>query len=230
MTAVNNDVGATTVFSLFLWACVYLVRRSFSLWGLIWAVASALLALWTKDTVIVALPLLLLAVLLLRNSRRRLAWVLLLAVSSVGVLTIFNWGDAAFWYRSTLQSTPTRASTSQSPLGSHAFRLDLLPTSQRIPAIRQFIPLDQVAILRGKAVTVGAWMWADSPFQGQSPVLQFSVNRQGQVRHQDIAIETNPKFYAFVANIPDNAATISLNLEQTGQGIEKTPPCFTMVW
>ncbi len=228
MTSVNNDVGAAAVFSLFLWGCIYIVRRGFSLLGLLWVLATAVIGLLTKTTVAVALPLSMLSFLfsVARDRRRWLAWALTLGGVLVAVFATLTWSDAALWYRNTLQSVPTRVASSQAPLGTYAIQLEILPTSQRVPVIRQFLPLDQVAMLSGKAVTVGAWMWADLAIQGQTPVLRFSVNRQSQAQRKNIAIETSPKFFAFSTNIPDNAATISVDLEQLGQATEKNVTVF----
>ncbi|MEA3341401.1 MAG: DUF2142 domain-containing protein, partial [Chloroflexota bacterium] len=64
MTAVNNDVGATAVFSLFLWGAVRMIVRGVSLLRLVWVAATAALCVWTKNTASVAVLLTPLALIL----------------------------------------------------------------------------------------------------------------------------------------------------------------------
>jgi hypothetical protein len=61
MTAVNNDVGAVAIFSLFLWGAVRTIRFGLSWPRLAWIFGTALLAAWTKNTAAIAIPLALLA-------------------------------------------------------------------------------------------------------------------------------------------------------------------------
>lgn len=213
MTAVNNDVGATAVFSLFLWGCMRLLRQGFSAWVLLWTAVAAALGIWTKSTVSIGPPILVVALLfsLLRGARRWLAWALLLVGSVVGLFMIFAWGDAAFWYRSTIQPVPTRASTLQAPVGSHSFQLEILPNSPLVPAIYQFLPLDQVLALRDKTVTFGAWIWATQPMSGRTPILR--IDNGSQVFFRDITLANRPNFHAVSATIPDKATRISISLE-----------------
>ncbi len=216
MTAVNNDVGAAAVFSVFLWGCVYIVRRGLSIGGLLWSGAAMLVGLATKVTIFVAVPLLILALSfsLLRGRRRWLVWTFLMVGGLAISIAIFSWGEPAFWYRNTYQSVPTRASTPSAPFGAFSFQLQILPDDPLAPTIRQFLPIDQVQKLRGKTVTLGAWMWATQPFTASTPVL--SIAGPGPVVHDDIVLGTAPNFYAFSARVPDNVTNMWVSLEQTG--------------
>ncbi len=216
MTAVNNDVGAVALFSLFLWGCVYLVRRGFSIGGLLWGAGATLLGLVTKVTIYIAVPLLILALSfsLFRGRRRWVVWTFLAVGGLASFIAIFSWGEPAFWYRSTYQPAPTRASTPGAPFGAFSFQLQITPDDPLVPAIRQFLPLDEVRGLRGKTVTLGAWMWATQPFTASPPLL--SVAGTGQLAHEDIVLGTAPNFYAFSARVPDNATNMWVSLEQMG--------------
>ena len=151
MTAVNNDVGAVAFFSLFLWGSVRLIKRGFSIPGVMWLIVSAGLCWWTKNTTVVVLPLTVFVLLLsLINARKRiLVWVIPALGCILMIVVVLRWGDAAMWYRYTPQDFPTRASQNNAPLGEHAFRLTNNPTDGGA-AIRQTIPPDVVLRIRGK--------------------------------------------------------------------------------
>ena len=62
MTSVNNDVGATLMFSIFILTAVRLIKYGVNLSRFIGITVAALLCCLTKNTIIVALPLAILAV------------------------------------------------------------------------------------------------------------------------------------------------------------------------
>jgi hypothetical protein len=127
MTAVNNDVGAALFFSLFLWGSVRLLRHGFSCRRFFSVGIFALLCLWTKETVFLALPLLglVLFLVLFRNRWRWVPWVLLIAFLLVVLVSVFSLDEPLFWYRSraTLQEKTTRALYTQAPLGRYIFQI-----------------------------------------------------------------------------------------------------------
>jgi len=209
MTSVNNDVGAIAVFSLFLLASVRLIRRGLSFFGLVFVFGAAALCFWTKNTVWLALPLLPVVFLftLLRGRWRLFAWALFLATVVIGLGSVFMWGDAALWYRRTLQGSPTRAVNSLAPLGEHAFRLDLSPQKSS-PSILQPLPPETVRDLRNAPVTLGAWVWSSQPMRAQMPALSCDCGGQLQVFSREIQAGTEPRFYLLTATLPVNANSI----------------------
>ncbi len=84
MTAVNNDVGATAFFSLFLWASAQSIQRGLTWQRFLFIVIAVILCTMTKNTVFVAVPLLILALLasIFRSKKGLAAWI------SMGLLTI----------------------------------------------------------------------------------------------------------------------------------------------
>lgn len=204
MTSVNSDVGAVAVFSLFLWGGVRLIRSRFSLVNLIWAASTAALTYWTKNTVYLAIPLFGVAFLLsvLRHGAwRKLAWGLLLIGVVLGSAAVFDWGDAALWYRATLQDASTRVVNSQSPFGDHAFELQInLGDSPASTQLRQIIPPDTVRKLAGKNVTLGAWMWADQPLEVLP--LQLFDPSGSRSEASGVMVGLEPAFYAVRATLP----------------------------
>ena len=75
MTAVNNDVGATAMFSLFLWGSVRVIRRGVDPLNLAWVLVTALGAVFMKSTAYLAVPLAIVALVLgiLPGALRRVA-------------------------------------------------------------------------------------------------------------------------------------------------------------
>ncbi|MBE3039175.1 MAG: DUF2142 domain-containing protein [Chloroflexi bacterium] len=206
MTAVNNDVGAVAAFSLFLWASVRLVRRGSSFFSLVFVFGAASLCYWMKNSVWLALPLLPVVLLfaLLRGRWRLLAWALFLATVGIGLGAVFLWGDAALWYRRTLQTAPTRVVNSLAPLGEHALQLDL-SLQKSNPAILQPLPPETVRDLRNAPVTFGAWIWSSQPMRAQMPGLSCDCGGQLQVFTREIQVGTEPRFYMLTATLPANA-------------------------
>ncbi|PKN94130.1 MAG: hypothetical protein CVU44_06935 [Chloroflexi bacterium HGW-Chloroflexi-6] len=218
MTAVNNDVAAIMFFSFFLWGGVRLIRHGFSVWRLLWLASAALLCYWTKNTVFLALPLLLLALLLalFQKRWRWVPWLALAALLPFVLFSVFSWGDALFWVRGpeAAQKNPTRVSSADAPLGEYALSLDIAP-NEAPAAVVQLLPADQAQALRGKTVTLGAWVWASRPIVANP----FSLDgAQKDASFQPIQIGTAPVFHAFSATITENAKFVRVNLSADAQG------------
>jgi len=211
MTAVNNDVGATFVFSLFLLASVRLIFRGFSLRRVIGVLVAAGLCLLTKNTVLVALPLALLAVVLaLRRSRWWFAtWALFFVVLIIAIVSLFSWGDASLWYRNSMQEVPTQSRRSEAPVGNYAIGLETLPGSTETSSVSQLLFADQVQELKGKTVTVGAWIWASAPTQASLPILTDGH----QTIVQQVNVDVRPSFHASQAMIAEDANRVWVILQ-----------------
>jgi hypothetical protein len=209
MTSLNNDVGAVAFFSLFLWASTRLLKRGFSFGDFAWALVAAVACLFTKNVVFIALPIFLVVLLFtfLRNSRRWIAWTLM-GVAVVATLALsLNWGDAALWYRSSLQPKATREVNSQAVLGTHVLQLDpAVPSSPGwlTAQIYQHVPLTDASRLQGKLVTFGVWMWASRPVHISMPVLHNG--RSHFTKSVDVTVE--PTFQAITTTISANAGRI----------------------
>jgi hypothetical protein len=202
MTAINDDVGATALYSLFLWAGVRLMGRGFN-WGRFMALLiTAGLCFYTKNTVTVAIFMIFIPLLLsiLRGSKRRMAWTIIAVGAVAFAILAFAWGDAAFWYRFTPPDHPTRARNQQAPLGMNTFIFSLSPQTP-LPRLIQIIPTPIEENLRGKPVTLGAWIWASKPGKVRTPILVT----QTQTIAQEVEVDVQPSFFSFSTKIrPDN--------------------------
>jgi hypothetical protein len=205
MTSLNNDAAAVAVFSLFLWGSVRIIQRGFSILELGWVIGTALLCYYTKITAYFAL-LLLPVVLVLAglNGKRRLWANGFLSMGLVVMLfSFFSMGDAASWYRSTVQEAPVRLVSNDAVAGKYVFQLDSnavsYPSAHR--PIFQPILKDFVAEIRGNTVTLGAWIWASQPGEASTPILGDGYKSYSK----KINITTEPKFYAFKAHVEENS-------------------------
>ena len=212
MTSVNDDAGATAFFSLFLLASVVMIRRGFSWLRFLSVSVTALLCFFTKNTVTIALPLALVALLLsIRiRERRSLAGLILLAGMLVFVISCFAWGDASQWARLSQQPIPTRSSVHNAPLGSNGFRLVSSPGVSP-PQIIQILPYSQVQHLRGQQVTLGAWIWSDQVTQANTPTIRDDT----QAIFQTVTVGPEPSFYLISGRIAENTGRLRIELTPT---------------
>lgn len=209
MTAVNNDVGATVIFSLFLWGSVRIILRGASWPRLTWILATAALCVWTKNTAAVAVLLAPLALILalVRGRRSLWVWVGIVLAGMALVLAAFSWGDAALWYRGSNQATLTRQSMQAAPLGRHVLALEIT-TVEPDRQLRQPLPRKDTEALRGQKVTLGAWMWATQPVQVRSPMLYDGR----QDTSENVEVGTSPTFQAVTAKVSADAEQIEIVL------------------
>jgi dolichyl-phosphate-mannose-protein mannosyltransferase len=205
MTAVNNDVGATVLFSLFLWGSLRMIRQGFSLPTLLWVLSAALLCYWTKNTVLLALPLLGLVILLslFRERWKWVPWVPLIAAMPLILIAAVSWGDALLWIRSpnAFQVAPTRILSAQAPLGKYVMQMEVAP-DRPSSEIFQLLPEKQVKALRGKTVTLGAWIWATRPL-AINPLTLYDGQ---QSFSPAIQVDTSPKFFALSVVLGSDAS------------------------
>ncbi len=211
MTAVNNDVGAIAMFSLFLWGSMRLLKQRG--WAnAAWVALSAIAAAAMKGTALLALPLALL-VFLLAFVRGRLRWIAVLAIPLaliVITLSVIRAGDPAYWYRNAAQDAPLRcegaACGGQLRAGQHAFSFSAKPDA---PALIQLIPLPDVARLQGQTVTLGAWLWTDGiTTTAQMPALRFYYYGQPDnpiAASRAISITPLPTWHTLTMDVPAGA-------------------------
>lgn len=207
MTAINDDVGATTVFLGFLLISVRLIHKGFSWVRFIALLILAAISYFTKNTVTVAVLLAPLAVLFsfFRGRKHWLVWVIFGLVLVSLILSVFRWGDAAYWYRIVPQDEKTRTLHSDAVIGRHVFRLSAAPGGP-LPRLVQIVPVELKEELIGEPVTLGAWVWASEPLQVQMPALGTDQATYNQV----VEVGTEPAF--FVVHTPALEPTDHLNL------------------
>lgn len=209
MTAVNNDVGATVALSLFLWGGVRTIMRGVSALHLGWVLGSAALCVAAKNTASVAVLLAPLAIVLGLARERWSRWVWAAAGGAVLLLlmAVFSWGDGALWYRETGQEVPTRRSTAAAPLGDHALALEMT-AEERGREVSQPLLREDVEALRGRTVTLGAWMWASRAVEVRSPMLRDGHGGTWE----RVQVGISPTFQAITATVATDAEWVEVSL------------------
>lgn len=220
MTAVNNDVGAVFVATLFFWQAIRTIRDGLT-WGRIAILISvAALATVTKSTALFTVVLVPFVMIMAFSVQRgwRLRWIRIggFGLASLALLASLTWGDAAYWYRS--QQTVTQANTTQialpnAPWGTNALRLQ--PGANQGPAqLVEPLPAQAVRQLAGRSVTVGGWVWGAQPNQQLDIGLLINEeNRQGfTTTTKTVDVSTTPTFVAWTLTIPQRARMIQFNI------------------
>jgi len=209
MTAVNNDVGATVVFSLFLWGAARTILRGVSWWRLVWVLGTAVLNAWIKNTASVAVLLapLALVLALMRGRQSLWMWGGIAVGGMVLALAAFSWGDAALWYRGTDQNGTICQRVKEAPLGQQALAVE---TAVEKPERQVSQPLlqEDVKSLQGQIVTLGAWMWATQPLRVRSPMLYDGR----QATWEAVEVGTTPAFQVITTTVAADAEQIEVIL------------------
>ena len=228
MTALNNDAAAVAVMSLFLWGSVRLLKRGFS-----WLTALAVilltgLAVFTKSTVLIAVPLLVF-VLLLVIIPERWRWVIwpvaALALVGVALLGILS-GDASGWARNTFQQSSTRLETTEAVLGEAAFQVVGAPENEDLYQVwlGQILPPETSRSLHGEVVTIGAWIWASEPVEIMAPRLQIYPGLQNESRR--LVVDENPQFFAYHVELNRGTNRVWLFLSPFEEQVEQPVKVF----
>jgi hypothetical protein len=205
MTSLNSDAGAICFFSLFLWGSVRLIQRGFSAPLFVAVSGLAILSLFTKVTVYLALPLfgVVLIFTFLRGKTRAWAWVSLGTCLVASGLFLFTFDDASYWYRSTVQTEAIRTTSDQSISGEHVFVLNskaaVFPSWHK-PLFQPLLQSD-VATWKGNPVTLGAWIWSAEP--GEVAEITFSDGIE--IYRKRFTLTAEPTFYSLSAVISENS-------------------------
>ena len=209
MTAVNNDVGAVVLFSLFLWGAVRTIVRGASLLHLLWIAGAAALCAWTKNTVALAVILapVVLVLAWFRPSWKRWSSIGLPAAGLLAAVALCGWGDAAFWLRSTTQQSPTSQDVARVPVGDRAIAVEI-PAGGEMPYLTQILPAEDVESLRGMTVTLGAWVWATQSMEIRAPILQGASQGTAGV----VGVGERPVYHAVTATVSASADSIQVIL------------------
>jgi hypothetical protein len=218
MTAVNNDVLAIAVASIFLWISVRMIRKGFAWLDFLGLSLLAGLTYFVKNTamvVLIAYPITLLFC-LLRGRWRKVAWIVLLLLLAAGIVTSLRWDDSFAWYRNTSQADPLRQESDKAVAGSHVFVLDTRAqaTTHGSPEVFQNLPSAVGEGLAGKWVTFGYWIWSDLKLRVSSPILRTI----GGTVSEKITLANEPAFYAFQVLLPTDTDRIWIYLSPEAAG------------
>jgi hypothetical protein len=221
MSGVNNDAGAAAAVSLFLWASVRLVRRGPTPARVGATVLLAGVCVITKSTagVIAAVVLLIMAVGYLPSLARRWLWIGLGLMLPVLLVASVTWGGHAAHWQGDDQPAPANRVMVDTLLGRWALVLSdegrLHPSS----LMQEPSPAESLN-LRGRTVTLGAWMKAAQE-PGGSVVLRLDDGVMPE--RYEVEATTDWQFQAFTATIDLNSPGLTAYaiLPQAGSAAEK---------
>ncbi|MFC2054633.1 hypothetical protein ACFLV7_10130, partial [Chloroflexota bacterium] len=181
---------------------------------------------YTKSTAIGALIVLPISLLfaIFRGEKRKFAWGFLLISGTIVLGISLSWGDANLWYRSTKQSGPTRISSDQAVVGAHVLYIDAGAgvTPRWMAPLFQPLPDNSINELKGKAVTLGTWVWADQNIETLSPILHTNFGKNSQT----ILVTKEPQFIAFQVDIPENTNRVWVSLAPTKSNISESAQIY----
>jgi hypothetical protein len=214
MTAVNNDVAAVLAATLFMWASFKLIKKGFSIGRLIFLAAALGFCYLSKNTAWFAFALAPF-VLIFSLLRGRFTW-LVIGISVLGMIiapfALLEGGTATGWYQSPAQAARLRIASTNAPLGNYVFQIDPSKVNASGQVLQNLTP-DVVKSIRGRYITVGAWLWANQTIQIHSPHILFASNNNGTEKGRvtnsaqtPLVLGTTPTFYRFIMRVPNNAS------------------------
>ena len=200
MTAINNDVLAVFVYSVFLWLCIRTIQRGISLVYIIGLVSIMIACIYTKRTVWNALlfgPLAILISLLRRYPY--FLWILVLVLAGGIAISQFQWGKSSpslFYYWNNV-SPSFRIRSNSAVEGEFVLMMD-----NGSEALYQVYSYPTLEDYMGKEVTIGGWFWADK----QTTIrLQYLItDDKGTISSYDydIGLGSSPELYWYTATLP----------------------------
>lgn len=225
MTAVNNDVGAVALFSLFLWSNILLLRRGVNIFRILVVVITAGLSILTKNTIYIVVPLGLLIIFLafFKGKKQWLSWAILGAGILAIIITSFSLDNAAGWLYIYPTEIPTQSRGISPVTGDHAIQIKISPTLIP-PELFQWIRPDKATFVRGYSVTLGAWIWAEEPVDIVAPKLSSSDANTSNP--PVFSVTTKPQFYAYTIPVPKNVYRLWISLAPEIYGSNRVVKIF----
>ncbi|MBG0784882.1 MAG: DUF2142 domain-containing protein [Anaerolineaceae bacterium] len=207
MTAVNNDAAAITSFTFFIYISLLLLVKGPSLKRFILLLAAVAFCLLSKSTSILAAPLSILVILLTVIKKRSIFRVLLcglgVVLAALIVLLSLDAATPAYTYADNATYLPTRETQEQAPLGNAVIVQE--PGMERWHYSNIPISTREISTSQNSALTLGAWIWADSPTTIQYPKIRcMGTDTQTYFTSEPVAITNTPTYYAFSASAIDN--------------------------
>jgi hypothetical protein len=222
MVSVNNDVAAVLASSLFLWASLRLIQRGYSIGRVLFLAASLAACYLSKSTAYFAFALVPLVLILAILRGRFAAWLwgaVAVALIAAAALTL-RWGGPLAWYQGPAGKFIPRVQVINAPVGSHAFQFDDSGTG-KAGSLLQIIPPQVVKSLRGKTLTLGAWIWSNQPTTATTPFVRFLTD-SGQVvfsPHRTPKVTQTQQFRAVTFAVPENATRAVVYIRHGRHGL-----------
>lgn len=207
MTAINNDVGAVTSFTLFFWISSSLIHGKVSFFKFLLFLFSVLICFQMKSTAWLAILLAPIVLILSIPMREQLEWariIVLALFGSVLIYTMFNFRVHIPMYFYSNTAGGLRSEEKKTFLGDRVFVLE------NQSSLRQLIPVRDIQQVRGKGVTLGAWMWAKE--ETEASFFDLILDGVAVGGSKTIFLTTYPRFYQRHYFIPYEVRRAAINL------------------
>ena len=143
--------------------------------------------------------------------------------SCVALIIVFNWGDAARWLRANYQDFPSRVQVQGNLDKTYALQGKTYPDTtwglnypSWNPGFFQLVPIEVGNQLRGKTVTIGAWVWSDRNIHGYGPGLNSLSEVQDRwFGFKQELLNEKPQFIATVVQLPEQQGRLQIWLRTT---------------
>jgi hypothetical protein len=211
-TALNDDVGATAFFSLFLWTGIRLMLRGFRWLTFLGFVLLTIFCFFTKSTVMHAALLGTIPILfsIFRGANRRFIWIAFAAGLILSGVVLFNWGYPRNWISESSMANSIRTFDKKAPVGEHIFQFRIAP-GEPVAAITQLIPDGNRDPNKYKVITMGAWIWADTPTTVQTPIL----NLDNRKIFKNVEVTEEPRFFTISKTIQARERLVNIAIVPT---------------
>jgi hypothetical protein len=173
-----------------------------------------ILCLFTKSTTIFVIPLAVLALILalLPQPKRIFGWVSFSLLVVLFTLIYIPFDGLAGWHKESADMQLNRAIDEITPHGKSSLEMEA-PIDKSSFTTVQLIPFSDIINLKGKTITIGVWMWASSPIQTRTPIIDDGADRY----FETVTLGTTPEFYAYSVAINDQPGPLMVRLQTSRQ-------------
>jgi len=211
-TGVNTDAGAVFAITLLLTLLAATRARKMTAGTWVAIFAALLLCLFVKSTAWIGLPIAALwLVIRIPVMFRRLSLIctFIASIALAGVLLPVRWDVPAHWFvqesGEKVRFVPATARQEYARIGTNALHVD---SRHAISGLVQYLPETTVAKLRGKTITIGAWVHL--PIGAEIDFPNFSTSSGGT--SNTTTGNGGWKFHAMSVEVPSQASYLSVRL------------------
>lgn len=190
MTAINDDVGAIVSFTLFFWISSSLIQGRVSFYKFLIFLFSVLICFLMKSTAWLAILLAPIVLVLTIPMRQQLEWTRIIGLALFGgalIYMMFSWRVHIPVYFYSNIAGGLRSEEQKTFLGKRVLVLE------NQSSLRQSIAVRDTKKMRGRVVTLGAWMWAEK--ETEASFFELSLDGVAVGGSKTIFLTTYPRFY-----------------------------------
>lgn len=204
LTAVNDDVFATTSVSLVIWMSIWILKRGLNIKNIIGILIGILCCFLSKGTAWIGIPIGIIAIVLgFLWKHRELVWLffLFVVISAVYMTLLPSKHKVAYFY----SYSADQIRSDSAPAGEYIFGQKAKTSSVQV------LDRDKVTKIAGKEITLGLYMWGDTESSAIMPVVVVDGVRIFGLTNPTTISQT-PSLRIISGFIPPQASKISLHI------------------